>query len=424
MSKTDQITQEHKAEIDAIKGLSIFRNSYRLSFTYSGKRENIIEQGLEITLANTRYLAQKLASIKHDISQGWFSWRKYFPNHPKAIAEGNNGQVPTVQEAIEQFIEMKKGETRSLTSYNYESPTKKYTYIKFGGLLVTDITVTMLKHWRSTDLRHLSNKSINNLFIPFRGAFALLSQDRVIDFNPFDHVPNLRVKRNKEVTCDPYTQDELERIAAVETHLQSEQNAYVFACWSGMRVSEWLALAWEDIDLVKRTAKVRRGIVQGEYQATKTDGSYRTVELLEPAYQALLRQKALTYMMPRQQVNILDGENKHWDKHELSFVFMSTSAQKPFWDVKAIAALIDQIVRKAKVRVRPTNQARHTFASLLLTKGVRERWIANQMGHKTLAMLEQHYGTFMNSENPNMAADVSRMFGFNPENNTTTKKVN
>jgi integrase len=50
----------------------------------------------------------------------------------------------------------------------------------------------------------------------------------------------------------------------------------------------------------------------------------------------------------------------------------------------------------------------------LITAGVAERWLAKQMGHTSIAMLEKHYGRWVDAEMPNMVADVSKTFQNRP----------
>lgn len=71
-------------------------------------------------------------------------------------------------------------------------------------------------------------------------------------------------------------------------------------------------------------------------------------------------------------------------------------------------------LKKIGIRYRGPNQARHTFASQLLTKGVAERWIMREMGHTSIQMFEKHYGRWMDSEMPDMAKTVSQMFQKDP----------
>jgi integrase len=50
-----------------------------------------------------------------------------------------------------------------------------------------------------------------------------------------------------------------------------------------------------------------------------------------------------------------------------------------------------QLVRAAKVRIRPPYQCRHTYAAGLLAEGANPHYVAHQMGHSTLAMIIRHY---------------------------------
>ncbi|WP_042149638.1 MULTISPECIES: tyrosine-type recombinase/integrase [unclassified Pseudoalteromonas] len=64
--------------------------------------------------------------------------------------------------------------------------------------------------------------------------------------------------------------------------------------------------------------------------------------------------------------------------------------------------------KAAGVRYRPIGQARHTYGSQLITAGIPLNWISKQMGHSSIKMLEKHYGRWMESEIPDMAAQVSK----------------
>ena len=72
------------------------------------------------------------------------------------------------------------------------------------------------------------------------------------------------------------------------------------------------------------------------------------------------------------------------------------------------------------MRYRPAGQARHTFASQLLTAGINERWIATQMGHTSLKMIEKHYGRWMEQEAPDMSQRVEKALGLEQQQEDET----
>ena len=83
-----------------------------------------------------------------------------------------------------------------------------------------------------------------------------------------------------------------------------------FAFWSGLRISDLIALAWEDTDLKSGTVKVCRARVNGCYKQTKTKRSTREVELIDPVIQELLVQRPFTKRLNARRLNIMSRENK------------------------------------------------------------------------------------------------------------------
>lgn len=72
----------------------------------------------------------------------------------------------------------------------------------------------------------------------------------------------------------------------------------------------------------------------------------------------------------------------------------------------------------AKVRYRGPNHARHTFASQLLSTGmISKDWIAQQMGHTSTKMLDDHYARWIPEDAPPMAAMVDKIMGFTNKTN-------
>jgi len=93
----------------------------------------------------------------------------------------------------------------------------------------------------------------------------------------------------------------------------------------------------------------------------------------------------------------------------LTIVFTNSNNQNFWSDSESFnKGFFKTHLEKAKIRHRGANQARHTFASQLITAGINERWIAKQMGHTSIAMLEKHYGKWMSEEIPDMAKRVSK----------------
>ncbi|WP_211298180.1 site-specific integrase [Marinobacterium halophilum] len=166
-------------------------------------------------------------------------------------------------------------------------------------------------------------------------------------------------------------------VRSVQAQLDGQcRNLIQFAFWSGLRTSELIALRWQDIDLDNKRVYIRTTIVRQREKTTKTASGQRTIELQPDALEALQSQLKLNPESER--------------------VFHDPATNAPW--------LGDHIIRKriwipaletAGVQYRNPYQTRHTFASMLLSKGKNPLWVAQQMGHKDWGMLRKVYGRWI-----------------------------
>ena len=185
-----------------------------------------------------------------------------------------------------------------------------------------------------------------------------------------------------------------------------------FAFWSGLRISELIALAWEDIDLKTGTVKVCRARVNGCYKQTKTKRSTREVELIDPAIQWLQVQHPFTERLDTRRLKVMSRDNKKTFSEDVRLVFLNSNTHRPhqsdgtvrnnFWRAH---------LKKAQVRYRGPNTARHTFISQLLTAGIAKEWIIRQVGHTSTRMIDEHYGKWISADATGMAQFVSERLG-------------
>ena len=389
-------------------GVSIHGNCIRLSFYYRSVRCLESLTGVKVTKANVKFADNKRRAILHEIATDKFDYRQHFPNSKRANLFSKSVVIPKMGELLDNFLELSLSKDRLSTYRAHKYRVDNHIRPRFNNHRINEVTQSEIKKWLVIELSGLANKTINEILIPLRACFASAQADRLIDFNPMDHIKNL--KRAKSTNADPFTRAQIDKISSIETYRQSELNAFVFACWTGVRISELLALSWSDIDLDARQVTIKRGIVRGDWAATKNDGSNRTIDLLDNAYNALLDQRAISQMLPPIMINVTQSDNRTMIQEELGVVFINSHTGKFWSDSESFnKGFFKPHLAKAKIRHRGANQARHTFASQLLTAGINERWIAKQMGHTSIAMLEKHYGKWMSEEIPDMANRVSEI---------------
>jgi integrase len=205
------------------------------------------------------------------------------------------------------------------------------------------------------------------------------------------------------------TPKEIAQILDTSSERLIERDALAFACWTGLRPSELLAVSRCDVDLENRKLYVKRSVVKGVFASTKTDGSDRCIDLLDDAFEIISNLIQRTEHLRTFKVKVLQANNRLVDERNLQFIFTS-SRSKDYWSDSSTfnKMFVKPHCQAAGVRYRGIGQARHTYGSQLVTAGVNLYWIEKQMWHSTIKMLEKHYGRWMESEVPDMAAQVSR----------------
>ncbi|MFD1557169.1 site-specific integrase [Paraburkholderia silviterrae] len=175
-------------------------------------------------------------------------------------------------------------------------------------------------------------------------------------------------------------------------------NLWQFMFWTGMRTSEVIALDWGDVDWQRETIRVRKAMTRaakGVAEDTKTVAGTRDVKLLAPAMAALLAQKAHTFLEGNAIFHSPGWRGRgagHWkDDHQIWDAWKST-------------------LKKAKVRYRNPYQTRHTYASMMLSAGEREIWVAKQMGHSDTTSIMRNYGRWIPSSDPNAGGKAVALF--------------
>ena len=394
------------------QGVEVHGNNIRISFAFRGVRCKEPLKGLAVNKRNIKFAANKRSVILHEIATQTFNYADHFPDSKRALLFSNAPKLKTVHEALAEWLKIKAAKVSTITFESYKQKADKHIKLNFDErTLVTAVTKHDLENLIFVELHHLANKTIREIMIPLRYIFGDLVPASV-------DLPVLGVEP------DPFLRDEIKRIDETATHKQQELNQFVFGCWSGLRLSELFALAWEDIDLENWTANVRRSVVRGDYRVPKTQGSVRTVELLYPAREILQRHKELSFMLAPVTVNVVQRDNKTVVSESVRFVFRNTLTGEPYLtDKRYRESFFEQHLKKAKVRYRGPSQSRHTFASQLLTSNAPKEWIALQMGHTSTAMIDKRYGKWLKEERPSMADFVSDLLGFGDKSEETESKL-
>ncbi len=149
---------------------------------------------------------------------------------------------------------------------------------------------------------------------------------------------------------------------------------------TGVREGEALGLQWEDLDWSRSLIDLRRSVaVRGGRLVVNTpkSGKLRTVDL--PA--------ALC-------ARLKDARDERADQSPWLFPSI-TDPEKPLnasWLWRHVWA---PLLKRAEVRHIRIHDARHTYASLMLRRGVPIAYVSRQLGHSSISVTVDLYGHFV-----------------------------
>jgi len=355
-------------------------NSIILDFTYQGQR---CRETLRIKPTKTalKEAYRKREAILFDIamgnfdysshSMGNFDYSSHFPNSSKALQLSSTpGRFITVEQALKDWVKKKERYCQYSTIKGYNSVIYAHLIPNFGHHRLTELKPTHIEEWM--DSLQISNKRINNILSPLRQVFKDALIDEYIDKDPMQRIRFLSVEQREP---KPFSKREIEII--LSTLDGQNHNLIKFAFWTGLRTSELIALRWEDIDLKNNRFYVRKAIVNGKEKTTKTVSGQRTVELHPESLAALKSQLRYTRRQER--------------------VFHDPKTDKPWKGDQVIRKRVWMMALKSsKIEYRNPYQTRHTFASMMLSRGENPLWVAQQMGHKDWGMIRKVYGRWIN----------------------------
>ena len=295
---------------------------------------------------------------------------------------GEYNQQATVEYYLRRYLERAETNIKHVSWRRYKMILENQLIPAFGGIQVKKLTAGKVRDWVYQKSLTTKRKTINNILCPFKIALDDAVMDGLIEVNPVRKI-NLdniiaATSRKSDFKPDPFSKEERARLLGEVTG--QIRNLFQFAFYTGLRTGELIGLKWEKIDLVARTIVVDESLVEGAQGALKTANKgvgSRTVLLLDPALEALHAQRPLTQMAD-EYVFHNPFTKTHW------------AGDNQLRRVGWIPAF-----KKSGVRYRNPYQTRHTYAHIMIRQNENIWWIANQMGHTGIEMLNRHYGGWM-----------------------------
>jgi integrase len=206
-----------------------------------------------------------------------------------------------------------------------------------ASITFRSINTALLQEFQKFLLKDLSQNSASTYFNTIRAALHQAVKEDIIPINPADKVENIPYRNPHR---EFLTIDEIRIIGAGESKYPEIKRAFLFSCFTGLRLSDIQQLSWEHF---------HGGTIRFRQQKTQ---ELNTMPLSE---QALL----------------LAGEVQKTGK--IFALELSTSA---------LQAFVPKWIAKLGITKHVTfHTARHTFATLALTSDVDIYTVSKLLGH-------------------------------------------
>src|SRR3972149_660627 len=309
-----------------------------MQLTYKGR---LVRRSTE---TGDKRLAEKIhAKVMTEMTEGkWFD---------KPV-----GAEKTVRELLEKYMSEHSARNKALKSHIRDRSLSAHLNRCFGSLVLTDLSPRLISEYqvRRRDEGAAPN-TVNNELRLLSHAFNLAMKEwEWVDLNPVSKVSKEKVNNQIERWL---TYEEEEKLLAASPHWLQE--IIIFAVNTGLRQGEILDLAWDRVDLFRRTITILEQKNKGKDTLP-------------------LNSQTLAVLKARCKVKSIKS----------NLVFYSKECTRI--DAANLLRSFYVAVDKAELPKTRFHDLRHTFATRLVQIGVDLYKVQKLMRHKTPIMTQRY----------------------------------
>ena len=279
------------------------------------------------------------------------------------------------------------------------------TYVispSFGNRYIDDITTLEITRWINAisqngyDGRIYGESSTRNILLHLSGLFTYAVDHDWLQKNPCHKVklpkdPNKIIKRQSGEE-NFWEIDEYHKfINSVED--EYKRDIYEFMFLTGLRIGEFCALQWKDVDLINNKLRISKSLsaITSQITSPKTSRSNRTIQLPDRLVEKLKRR----YIIVSQQ----DGFNEDYYLYK----------DQTYISIATLRRWFNADVKKSGVKKITVHGLRHSHASYLLSNPViSELLIADRLGH-SVEMLRSTYAHIYEKSRKNLIEYIDKL---------------
>lgn len=255
------------------------------------------------------------------------------------------------------------------------------------------------KETKEITLEPLSSQTVVHCHNVLHKALQQAVKLKYIPYNvtEFTEVPSIKRK-----DINPMTEDQAKQFLKAVNHHRLYAS-FLLDLSTGLRLGELLALAWDDIDLDKGTVFVWRSIQNRQnggvvFEELKSKKSRRTIPIpldivtelkLHQSRQEEEHQKARERAAKHaKKFNVEIAPESYWVESGLVFRQVNGDRLDPHSYFRTYQKLLKEEAKMSGFRF---HDLRHTFATLMIKKGVDVKIVSEMLGHASIQITYDTY---------------------------------
>ena len=303
--------------------------------------------------------------------------------------------APTLAKYAERWLKL-CASLKPGTQEGYEQKLRKHILPTLGQRRLKDLTRGDVRSLLAEKLQAgLARDTVRLIHATLRAMLAAAVEDELLKANPASGVGrSLRLgasKIERSESIKAMTREQLEAFLEQALHVvPGFQILFWLMSRTGLRLSEALALKWQDVDVINRRLRVERALGRDLAVTTPKSGHGRSVDLSASAARELMAVGKLRCSMGYRTGPtdwLFPGVDGGLLSHE--------AAQTAFRRARTAAGL----------QGFTPHSLRHTYASILLAEGVSPAYVQEQLGHSSIELTVGTYGRWLRKKAPG-ALDV------------------
>lgn len=333
-----------------------------------------------------RYPKQLNGKVKHYKHRGFKTRKEAKLAEQKLLEEykGFNTLHITVNELIREYRKDTPNQLKESTIRGYTRIENNIIIPTFGNKYIDKITPFEIQRWINDIFNNgINNKkycdeSIKGILLHLSGLLTYAVKHDWLIRNPCSSVTQPKDPNKK--TTEKSSKDNYWEFDEYEEFIETVEDGhrydiYEFCFYTGLRIGEFTALQWKNIDLNLGTITVEQSLsaITSKITSPKTGNSYRTIKVPSKIIEKL--------KIKFDYVSQIRDFSEDW------FIY----SDKHYISISTVRRWFNEDVRKAGVKIITFHGLRHSHASYLLSNPqLSEQLIADRMGH-TVKTLRETY---------------------------------